>query len=74
MKKLSVFILSLIAISCTQNNRAKNWGGQAEYTLPKGQKLINITWKETNLWYLTRPMKGYRLSRNLPVSREKLLG
>ena len=24
--------------------------------LPKGRKLVNVTWKETEIWYLTRPM------------------
>ena len=25
--------------------------------LPKGQKLEEITWKDADLWYLTRPMR-----------------
>jgi hypothetical protein len=28
--------------------------------LDPGQKLVNATWKEANLWYLTEPMEsGY---------------
>ena len=48
--------LFLFFNSCTQNQRAKNFGGKAEITLPANQKLINATWKDDNLWYLTRPM------------------
>lgn len=58
MKK-TLFVLSLIAMwltSCTQNQRAKEWGGTAEMTLPAGQKLVVATWKEDHLWTLTRPM------------------
>jgi len=50
-----LLVISLIA-SCTENSRAKNFGGEAEITLPQGQKLINVTWKDNALWYITRPM------------------
>jgi hypothetical protein len=30
--------------------------GTGTINLPKGRKLINITWKENEVWYLTRPM------------------
>jgi hypothetical protein len=43
-------------VSCTQNEMAKSFGGDVVYNLPKGQKLINVTWKEDHLWYLTKPM------------------
>ena len=29
-------------------------GGKATVRLPKGQKLVEATWKEVDLWYLTR--------------------
>ena len=35
---------------------AKNFGGDYTISLPKGQKLVNVTWKDTDLWYLTKPM------------------
>jgi len=57
MKKVFLAILMGVMItSCTENNRVKNWGGDGTINLPKGQKLINVTWKETQIWYLTRPM------------------
>lgn len=53
---LIIAVLSLLVVSCTNNSRVKNWGGSATLTLPQGQKLVNVTWKESELWYLTRPM------------------
>jgi hypothetical protein len=41
---------------CTQQERAKNYGGTAVEVLPAQRKLINVTWKDDHLWYLTRPM------------------
>jgi hypothetical protein len=59
MKKLSVLIASsLIFAACTENTRVKNWGGEGTLNLPAGRKLINVTWKENQIWYLTRPMNS----------------
>jgi hypothetical protein len=54
---LSSFLVVISLSSCTQNEIAKKYGGTAIVKLPKGQKLVNTTWKEQNLWYLTRKMK-----------------
>jgi hypothetical protein len=54
---LSLVAISLIATSCTENERVKNFGGEGTINLPAGRKLINITWKDTEIWYLTRKMK-----------------
>lgn len=56
MKKLIILLSFVLLISCTQNQRAKQWGGTSRIELQKGQKLINITFKESNLWVLTKPM------------------
>jgi hypothetical protein len=47
----------LLAGGCTQNQRARSFGGTANQTLPPGQKLVVVTWKNENLWLLTRPMR-----------------
>ncbi len=54
MKKL--IILSLVLFSCTENTRAKRWGGSQTIELPPNVKLMEVTWKEGNMWYLTEPM------------------
>lgn len=59
MKKFLILILfaGLISLTgCTENTRAKNWGGSVNVTLPPGTKLVTATFKEANLWYLVRPM------------------
>ncbi|CAB4163519.1 hypothetical protein UFOVP806_23 [uncultured Caudovirales phage] len=47
-------VVSLTA-SCTDNQRAKMFGGTATIDLPPGRKLVSATWKDEQLWYLTRP-------------------
>jgi hypothetical protein len=50
-------LLSTTFFSCTDNFRAKQIGGTIKLDLPKGEKLVNVTWKNNNFWYLTREMK-----------------
>ena len=60
MKKVFGIVLAIVFIlsitSCTKNQRVKTWGGEATFELPANEKLVLVTWKEDELWYLTRPM------------------
>jgi hypothetical protein len=57
MKNL-VLILFVTAIfaGCTEQSRAKKWGGDAVIDLPVCQKLFDLTWKGSDLWYATHEM------------------
>lgn len=57
MKKFMILGL-LLFCGCTAQSRAKNFGGKDTKDLPKNQKLVNVTWKETDMWILTRPMRS----------------
>lgn len=56
MKKLliALVLFGTVLTSCTQNERAKEWGGTSEIQLKPNEKLINITWKDTDMWVLTK--------------------
>lgn len=53
---LAAIIVLLLSVACTQQERAKNFGGKATEKVAAGQKVVNVTWKDDHLWYLTRPM------------------
>ena len=55
MKKLLLVFAVLTMLGCTEKQRAKSWGGDMTIDLPKGERLIEATWKNEDLWYLTRP-------------------
>lgn len=75
MKKVFVFaILAITFASCTQNERAKNFGGTATVNLPEGQKLVNVTWKEDQIWYLTRPMNSTDSAETYTFQEESSYG
>jgi hypothetical protein len=56
MKKLIALTLVVVTLfSCTANERARNYGGMEHITLDKGERLVNVTWKQDdNLWVLTK--------------------
>lgn len=55
MKKLSLLIaLFIVATSCTDNARARRWGGTEEISLNKNEIVLNVTWKENEMWICTK--------------------
>ena len=55
MKKLLlVLLLGTLLLSCTDNNRARNFGGEETLFLPKNCKFINSTWKKNDLWIVVQ--------------------
>lgn len=59
MKKricIVALIIGLVSLSGCQYT-TKNLGGDMTLKLKPNQKLEEITWKDDNLWYLTRPMR-----------------
>lgn len=60
MKYLITFAALTLFMGCTENQRAKNWGGSMTVNLECGQRLTVATWKDDHMWYLTAPMpEGY---------------
>ncbi len=44
MKKLALLAVLLVALcGCTQNQMARNFGGNAEEKLPPGKRFLNVT-------------------------------
>jgi hypothetical protein len=75
MKKiLTIALLAISLASCTENSRVKRFGGEGTINLPKGEKLINITWKESQIWYLTRPMDSNDVAQTYKFAEESGYG
>ena len=75
MKKvLSILLVAITLASCTENARVKSFGGEGTLNLPKGQKLVNVTWKETELWYLTRSMDSTDVAETYQFQEESSFG
>lgn len=64
----------VLLTGCNQNQRAKNFGGTAKIELQKNQKLVTATWKDNNLWILTRPMRESETPENYTFKEESSFG
>jgi hypothetical protein len=76
MKK-TIFLtlgLALILGSCTQNQRAKKWGGTADYDLECNKKLVEVTWKGDQMWFLTRDMKEDEVAETYEFKEQSSYG
>lgn len=45
-----VVILTVIFSSCTDNQRARSFGGTETIKIESQEKFINIAWKDDDLW------------------------
>ena len=56
MKKILIIAAVAIAFlsSCTDNQRARQFGGTETVDIPEGRILVNCTWKQDDLWILTK--------------------
>jgi hypothetical protein len=50
------------------------WGGTMKVELEKGQKLVDVTWKETSLWYMTKPMNESDIAETYIFQEESSFG
>ena len=69
----AAFIAAALS-GCTDNQSAKVFGGTTNITLVCDQKLENITWKEANIWFLTRPMRESETPETHTLKERKIKG
>lgn len=53
-KLLFIALFAFMMVSCTENQRAKTFGGTTEYQIPNGETFVNATWKDDDLWIITK--------------------
>ena len=56
-KKLLIILLLLLSLASCTHYKARKLGGDVTIYLNPGEKLVEVTWKNNNLWYLVEPME-----------------
>jgi hypothetical protein len=55
MKNLVVILVAMIGLSsCTENGRARRFGGTEEVSLKPNEIVLNVTWKDSEIWVCTK--------------------
>lgn len=52
-----VTLLAFAATACTQNQRAREFGGEMVVNVACDQVVFDVTWKGEDLWYATQPAR-----------------
>lgn len=69
---LTIFLLLLLIIGCSDNIKIKSWNSPITINLPKNQKLVNITWREYQPWVLTRKMRASEIAETYSFKEESI--
>jgi len=72
--RVAVGISALLAAGCTENIRSKEFGGKMATDLPAGQKLVMVTWKDSDLWLLYRPMHSNDVAETYTLKEQSTFG
>ena len=69
-----MMIGSIIFTFSNSQYATRKMGGSYVENLPKNVKVVNVTWKDSNLWILTRPMKDNEQPETYTFKESSLLG
>ena len=77
MRKIGLLLIMasmILMVNCTDNTRTRVFGGSETIKLPEGQMLINATWKEADIWYLTQDMPVGHVPRQINFTEKSQFG
>ena len=69
MRAIGCALITLCCVGvldgCTENRRARTYGGTTNMDVAAGQRVVNVAWKDANLWVLTRPLRDGEVPETL---------
>lgn len=75
MKMMGILAaMVILSASCTENSRAKAFGGTMTVELPVDTKLDSASWKGEEMWYLTRPMREGEVAETWTMQEDSSFG
>ena len=67
-------MLALVMLTSCENLVTRNFGGSQTIELEKGQRLVEITFKDNDLWILTEPMDSDYVPKTKTFYEDSNLG
>lgn len=59
---------------CSEQSMTRSWGGEMDVFLEPNTKLMEVTWKEDNLWLLTKEMTEEDIAEDYKFQEKDALG
>lgn len=60
--------------ACSAQSITKNWGGEMDVSLEPNQKLVEVTWKDDSMWFLTKEMTDVDIAENYKFYEKDVMG
>jgi hypothetical protein len=72
MRKLLVLLVLVITLfGCTQNQMVKVLGGKTRIDIPSDRQFVNMTWKDNEMWVLTKMRSKSDTIKSIYFFKEK---
>ena len=71
---LAIILGLFVAIITGNHWTTRQFGGNEELHLPVNKKLVNVTWRNSSLWILVRPMKQQEVPEVYDLMQDSNLG
>lgn len=56
MNKLIIILLMFLCLTSCDHSITRTMGGTTKIELESGERLVEVTWKGDDIWYLVEPM------------------
>ena len=74
MKKLIVILLMFLCLTSCDQSITKTLGGTTKIELKPGEKLVEVTWKGDDIWYLVEPMDSNYVPKTKTFKESSRIG
>lgn len=71
---MTIVLIIVLVSSCSEQGKARSYGGEMNVTLEPNQKLVEVTWKGSQLWFLTKEMSGDDTAESYNFYEKSTLG
>ena len=70
-----LFVVLMVSLTaCTSNTATRYYGGTTTVNLDPNTKFVDITWKESSLWILTKPMLEDDIAETYRFEEDSMYG
>jgi len=74
MKKLLVILFTFLCLTSCDQSITRSMGGTTKVELNPGEKLVEVTWKGDDIWYLVEPMDSNYVPKTKTFKESSRMG